>query len=301
MPQSGKKGPLLTILSLNEFDMRECIHTYFLLNGRNVKTEHFPTEFFNKGLSVYEVIRIIEGTPLFLEDHIQRLKTTLQLKKLEYDLKPGYFNEQIRNLVQANDCYTGNMKILWHFCNGRFNSVFYFISHKYPAAHQYSQGVKLITVRAERNEPQAKLVNWDLRKIIDDKIANKKVFEALLINKKGFITEGSKSNIFFVSKDNIVYTAPMENVLPGITRKYVIEICHKHKIKLIEKGIPYKGIHEFEGAFITGTSPKVLPVKRIDSETYNPDIKLIKTIMGAYDKIINDYLEKENFKNEFNR
>jgi D-alanine transaminase len=85
----------------------------------------------------------------------------------------------------------------------------------------------------------------------------------------GYFTETTNANIFGV-KENTVYTHPDSNfVLPGITKKAVMQICQKLKIPARETPIPAKDFIHFDEFFITGTGSEVMPVVKLEDKTIN--------------------------------
>jgi len=133
------------------------------------------------------------------------------------------------------------------------------------------------------------VINTDFRAKVDAEIAENNVFEAILVDRDGNITEGSKSNIFMV-KGNQVITAPLEAVLPGITREVIIDLCRELEIEVKEEKIHFENIKELEGLFISGTSPKVLPICKVDNIGFDSSAnKTILSIMEAYNKKIEKY------------
>ena len=105
------------------------------------------------------------------------------------------------------------------------------------------------------------------------------------------ITEGSKSNVFFIRKE-CVMTAPGDKVLKGITREKVISFCNKLNYKLIECPISIDTLPSMEAVFLTGTSPKILPVNRIDQITYSTGHPMMKNLMAAYDDLIQEDISR---------
>jgi branched-chain amino acid aminotransferase len=75
-------------------------------------------------------------------------------------------------------------------------------------------------------------------------------------------------------------------VLPGITREKIIQLCKKFGIKFNEQKISINAINKYEGAFLTGTSPKVLPIKNIDTHHYDVNNRVIRILMSAFDEMI---------------
>ncbi len=92
------------------------------------------------------------------------------------------------------------------------------------------------------------------------------VYEAIFV-RDGKITEGSHCNIFFV-KDKIVYTHPADsNILDGITRQIVMQLCKNLKIELREVAILEKDLITIDEAFLTGTTTQITPINKIDDNS----------------------------------
>lgn len=114
----------------------------------------------------------------------------------------------------------------------------------------------------------------------------------LLIEESGIITECSRANIFFIKQDQII-TSPESLILKGITREYIFKICNQNGISLKEKIIHQSNLQHVNATFITGTSPKVLPVCKIDEYSYTTDNPLLLKVMELYNKEIDKYISKK--------
>ena len=108
-----------------------------------------------------------------------------------------------------------------------------------------------------------------------------------MIDENNIINEGSRSNIFFV-KGNKLITPKDKNVLLGVTREKVIELCRKNNIKIDKRNIHLNEIKEFDGAFITGTSVNILPITQIDQNYYYSKNELIESISKLYELEVNN-------------
>ena len=92
--------------------------------------------------------------------------------------------------------------------------------------------------------------------------------EALMMDKNGFISEGSGENIFLV-KDNIIYTPTTDNCLNGITRQSVIKIAEDLSFKVNEKNLTYDDLVNSDEAFFTGTAVEITPITKLDNKLIN--------------------------------
>lgn len=145
-----------------------------------------------------------------------------------------------------------------------------------------------------RPDPNLKQVSISdsIRTRISQLLENKDVFEILLVNEQGVITEGSKSN-FFLIKDEKLYTAPDALVLKGITRQYVIQIARREGIECVFRKILPMELGDAQAAFICGTSPKILPVHEIDHHIFDENEKTMRFLMQQYDQEITKYTSRE--------
>ena len=92
--------------------------------------------------------------------------------------------------------------------------------------------------------------------------------EAIMMDKYGFISEGSGENIFLV-KNNIVLTPTTDHCLNGITRQSVIQIAKNLDLEVIEKNIKFEDFVDADEAFFTGTAVEITPVTSLDGEPIN--------------------------------
>lgn len=240
--------------------------------------------------SFYEVLRVQNGIPLFLEDHTSRFLNSCRLKGITFPHSMKYLRRLILQLIWKNEINTGNIKFEFFLCPKINHLLIRFIPHFYPSTLEYESGVHLACYQIERPDPHVKQssVNNAVRIEINKKLSESKAYEILLINHKQEITEGSKSNLFFIRGNELV-SPPAELILEGITRKKVIEIANRLAVRYTERVILYNELSDYDAVFLTGTSPKILPVKSIDSYSFTMHNQLIGKLMVAYDNMIDDY------------
>ncbi len=185
---------------------KEIAHSFFLLNGQVAPSSEFEQEKTTLYPSFYEVIRVIDGVPLFFEEHIQRLIKSLDLLNYKLPYDENTIKEQIHTLIESNKCYNYNVKIVINGLNDEETNLFiYFITSNYPNNAQYADGVHTILYEAERENPNAKVIAKSFRDAVNKSIKEANAYEAILVNQNKEITEGSRSNMFFVK---IIFSTP---------------------------------------------------------------------------------------------
>ncbi len=276
--------------------MREIIGRYYCINNFLRSSARFNPQFLNKGKNIYEVVRIIRGKVLFLEDHFERAVKSGELSKLKvwYDL--NMLRSNLKELINANKLQTGNIKFVFHFEADKKNNYFfaYPIPYAYPRQDDYNFGVPLLTHQFLRTQPNVKKWIPDFKANVAELREKNEVFEILLVNDEGIVTEGSQSN-FFMIRGNTILTAPKNLILPGITRKCVFNICKEKNIEIREQAFRISDALNCESAFITGTSPKILPVSEIDGKRFLVKNFILQKLMVEYDKLIEDYISRSIF------
>ncbi|NLE34877.1 MAG: hypothetical protein GX622_07225 [Bacteroidales bacterium] len=273
----------------------DYVGSYIFLDGKVIQAGS-SDEIVSGDVSFYEVIRTREGVPLFFDDHMKRLADGILTR---YNFSSD-IAEEVRigmNALVSHERHDEiNMRVTVTFTGQKYSLHICYIPSSYPSVEMVREGVPLILYRAERLSPEVKILNRTLRHAINKEIERRKAFEALLVNHRGLITEGSRSNIFFISRDGIIHTAPDSMVLSGITRKYVTEIIRDERMPLVHEPVRISETGGYRSAFITGTSPMVLAVKSIEGARFDVSdpviIKLRDTYCRLTEQSILDYIEK---------
>lgn len=276
----------------------EAIKDFYILNGELMTTED-PT-IFEKITKppIYEVIRIINGVPLFFEEHLDRMFESAKLVGFQIHREEKEIRGDIKELILKNQADKINVKLLTTEIENK-GKVFlvYLIESFYPPEEYYRNGIHTILFHYERDNPNAKVLFSSFKDEVSKAMKDNNAFEALLVSKSGKIPEGSRSNMFFVKGDKI-YTAPAGDVLLGVTRKSIFNISNKLNIKIIEESIHVEDLEKLDGGFMTGTSVNVLPISTInDTKLDSVNNKLIKAINNEYINEINRYIK--NNKNQW--
>lgn len=264
---------------------------FYILNGNVQDPDTFKNLVVTKEKVVYEVLRAIEGKPLFFEDHYLRMKKSLDLIGVSLNYTQDELRAEIKRLTDENSQPNCNIKVMVYEVDGIQRMLTYISKSYYPGRDEMDRGVPVSLLEIERENPNAKVVNHQYKERVGRKIEEEGVFEFILVNQWDYMTEGSRSNLFFI-RGSKAYTAPGEHVLKGITRQYVMEACHRAGVELVEELVDIKRLEEMDALFLSGTSIKVLPVSRVDQRMFSSSSnETVIAIRDEYDRLIEEYLK----------
>ncbi len=114
---------------------------------------------------------------------------------------------------------------------------------------------------------------------------------------EGYVAEAPGANIF-MEKDGKLLTPQPGNILPGITRATVFEICNELNIPVIEKQITLAELHEADGAFFCGTAAEVIGISTLDKIPFKKDWadSLGSLIQKEYKELVTGKKKKEKLE-----
>ena len=258
-----------------------------MVQDKFVPVEQLDAVYFDRGLyfgdGVYEVIRSYNGRIFALDEHIERFANSLAAIEIT-----GVDVKEIRRRVQkAFDGFgkltTGaanipNAKIYFHVTrgcgprnHGWDNSLkpnfFLIISELEDAVELKTKGVA-VSVYPDMRWKRCDIKSLNLlANVLAHQDASKKgCFEAILVNDAGFITEGS-SSAFFQIFGRALHTTPLSNnILPSITRKFVLKAALNAGFELVEKSITPNQARTADELFLAVTTKDILPVIKFDGQ-----------------------------------
>lgn len=248
------------------------------------------------GDGLFETLRTYGKTPLRLEDHVARLSNSAQYFNIPFH----YTSQQIRQIIEhlltennLKDAYIRMTLSRGLGFNGLIPTGTYaptFVIHTKPLAAYpaslYKTGVSLITSHIRRSATCPischKTLNFLTNYLIKRKASEKGAHDALILNTDNHIAECAVSNIFVVEKNTVSTPSLKANVLPGITRKIVLELCKENGIHASEELFGLERVFGASEVFITNALMEIMPVSKIDGYAVG------KLVPGAITKLLHD-------------
>lgn len=270
------------------------IGKFFLRDEKWVEIEHYAEPVHSV---IYEVIRLKDGIPLFWDAHFQRLLHSFEHIEIVLILDSVSLLKEIEKLVKINALADSNLRINVHYSKAtksRQSIELGQVSVILPKPEYYETGVDAAILEIERPIPNVKNVYTDIRKKVSDKIAEEHVWDVVLKNHFGELTEGGRTNLFFI-KNSTVYTPPVRQVLPGITRSMIIKACSELNIPVYEETVKEQELETFEACFFTGTTPGIMPIKKIHSYQFNVNSPVMMQLSAFYKRMVEDDISSHRY------
>jgi len=263
---------------------------YFLRDHTLQPVTRFAAHAPTVSTCIYEVIRVLGTQALFINDHLERLNNSFRIAGFRYTQNKESLLLDLKHLIATNPIDEGNIKLEFHFIdNGETRLMAYYVQTNYPTEAQQKSGVKCSLQFTERQDPNAKIYNPEVREKANTLIEQLEVYETLLVNHNSCLTEGSRSNLFFI-KDNTLITAEDSMVLPGVIRKQVLHSAKEEGIPIVFQSVSIEEIAQMDAAFITGTSPRMLAIAQLGDVSFKVNHPLFITLSDLLQQKIEQQL-----------
>lgn len=231
------------------------------------------------GDAVFETFRSYKGKVPFIDRHIRRLKQSLVSLRINYNVTENEILSAIATLLKTNKLEDAVIKVTVSRGSSERavavsgmeipRIIISASDRRFYPEKMYAEGIKLF-VSSIRRIPSVSLpsgikshnyLNQVLARIEADENG---ADDALLKNVRGFISETSSANIFFVKKGLICTPSKDCDILEGVTRGIIMEIADEEGIKIKEGRYFFNGIVRADECFITNSVAEVIPVAKID-------------------------------------
>jgi branched-chain amino acid aminotransferase len=256
--------------------------TIIYLNGEYIKAVDAKMDFYSQslhyGYSVFEGMRsykTIKGeTKIFkAQEHFNRLKNSATAINMPYHWSADELIEATYQVLKQNNFQDAYIRpVVYAPANMSFakNETSFIVIEAWEMAPFL--GDKLLRINTssfQRPNPkgfkiEAKAAGHYVNSILASQEAKANGYdEALLNDMNGYVAEGPGANVFF-EKDGKLFTPPAGNILPGITRSTVIELCKTLGIAVEEKLFTTEELKKADAAFFCGTAAEIIGWQSLD-------------------------------------
>lgn len=263
------------------FDKRDGI---IWMNGEFIDWNDAKCHVINQGMhyasAVFEGERAYNGKIFKSKEHTKRLFNSAKIVGIEIPYSEEEINIAKNELIKKmkmTDCYVrplawrGSQQMGLSTSNADINVVIAIWDDwaSYFKIEDRKAGLKLITSPWKRPAPdtapcEAKASGpYVICTMSKEYAENRGYQDALMLDYRGYVAEGTGANIFFI-KDNEIHTPIPDCFLNGITRQTVIQMISDQGFNVLEKHLMPEDISNYDEAFLTGTAAEITPLQSID-------------------------------------
>ncbi|MFZ5643380.1 MAG: aminotransferase class IV [Bacillota bacterium] len=221
------------------------------------------------GMGLFETIKLTGGKPARTDLHLSRLMNSARALGLKVPFSAEKINEMLYGTAEKNNIKAGALRLtLTAGGDAAAPSVIINVRQQVYSKEKYARGIRAGFTKFRRNETSPlvrhKNLNYYENIIAKRQAASCGWDEALFLNQQGFIAEGSVSNIFIVGGGNVITPDVNSGLLPGITRRRIIDICFSMGISLEERPVRPEELFSSDECFVTNSLMGVMPLAAVD-------------------------------------
>jgi branched-chain amino acid aminotransferase len=289
------------------------------MNGDFVAWEdakvHVLSHGLHYGTGVFEGIRCYEtekGSAIFRHrDHLDRLQKSGRLYYMELPYSIDELRDATHELIRRNglhSCYIRPLAFRGYGEMGLYaqSAPIEMSIAVWPWAAYLGEEGKKHGIRAKVSSwrrispdsliPQAKASGQYLNSVLaKQETAEAGYEEAILLDARGFVCEGSGENIFVIRDGEIATPPYTASILDGINRKSVIQIARDLGYSIVERDIARAELYLADEVFLTGTAAELVPVREIDDHEIGEPGEITRVIQSKFDDALHgraqEYLE----------
>jgi branched-subunit amino acid aminotransferase/4-amino-4-deoxychorismate lyase len=225
-----------------------------------------------RGYAVFDFFRTVNGVPLFLNDHFDRLYASAEAMHLPMKKSRVELSVIIRELIKRSALTEAGIRIM---LTGGESSDSYHPAEpnlliscnplKTATQADFEKGYSVITHEYQRELPHVKSINYLMAVWLQPMLKEKQADDILYYNKES-ITEFPRSNVFIITADNKLVT-PANKILKGITRKNILLLA-ADILPVEERDISIDELINANEVFLTSTSKRIMPIIKADNKTF---------------------------------
>jgi branched-chain amino acid aminotransferase len=247
---------------------------------------HVLTHSLHYGMGVFEGVRAYKttlGTAVFrLREHTDRLFRSAHILGMRIPFERDALNEAQRQVVRENGLATAYIRpICFYGSEGMGLRADNLKVHcavaawewgAYLGAENMERGIRIKTSSFTRHHVNITMCkakatgNYMNSMLALQEALSSGHDEAMLLDREGYVAEGSGENIFIV-RNGIIYTPDLTSALEGITRDTILALAAEEGVPVREKRITRDEVYVADEAFFTGTAAEVTPIREVDGRS----------------------------------
>lgn len=291
------------------FSQRSKAEQYFMiyLNGSFILDNEAKLEHNDRGLllsyGIFETMRCYQGKIFALSDHYTRLKKSADYLEIPFSMTLEELSVVTKSLLERNMLEEKDASLRLTLTRGTGprgilppdNVKPTLMITAFPFTTHVPKPLKVVTSTIRRND-FSPLSNIKSLCYLDSILARREAAkkgadECILLNTAGNVACASVANIFVVTSKGIITPRLEDGVLPGITRKIVIEICKSNNIPVFEEALSEINLMNAKEVFFTNRLIEIQPVVQINNAFINEG--KIGDMVVCLQKLYKDFVVKQ--------
>jgi len=254
------------------------------------------------GYGIFETMRSYDGSIFRLDRHLARLHHAAGILGIASKLTAFNLEKACHNVLKANNLTDARLRLTVTAGEGDMipnpdtcKGITIFIAAQKlvpPLPESYQRGYAAILSSHRRNS-QSQLSRLKSTSYLENFLARQEarsagVNEVVLLNEKGFVTEGSSTNIILAGEDMLITPSTESGALPGITRQAVLELAQSMGIMPVVRQIEIGELLKANEAFLTSSTIEIMPLTRLDNKPIGSGKPgpVTQKLMSSYQKLV---------------
>lgn len=252
------------------------------------------------GFGLFETLLITEAGPLFVDLHWQRMNKGANFLGLKLPDKNEWMKLVQKFIEETSSTFPYALRITLSGGSPLADIPSQILFHKREIPYtpaQYTLGISLHYLQSPRNE-QSPLVSIKSTNYLENILAKQEAMrngaeEGLWLNTKGYISEGTMSNLFFIKDETLFTPSLASGCLPGTRRQLILTLAKSLQIPTCEGLYSFSNLLLADEIFMTNALMGIMPVRQVDDFPFpitplGTKNSLMQRLNSSYNDIINN-------------
>ena len=279
---------------------------FIFLNGKIISVTEGSISTEDRGFlygdGIFETLRSYNGEPFKLTEHLERMRCSAEKLKIIPEYTNAEISESLTKLLAKNSVQDAYIRITLSRGEGgnalqmsdNLKSTILIQAKSFTPYDEelYNKGMSLAVSGYVRSTTSPiyshKTTNLLTSILLKEEAKDKSAHDSIVLNTDGYVAECIVSNIFMVKDGSVVTPSLDTNILPGITRSTVLDICQNSGIPAREECFKIETLIKADEVFITNSLMEIMPVSMIEDNKIGKTIpgKITQQLMSEYKGLI---------------
>ena len=279
---------------------------YIFLNGKIIPVTEGSISTGDRGFlygdGIFETLRTYNSEPFKLAEHLERMRCSAEKLKIFFEYTSAEISETITKLLEKNGVQDAYIRITLsrgeggsalQMSDGLKSTILIQAKSFTPYDEKlYTEGMSLAISEHRRSTTNPisrhKTTNLLTSILLKQEAGSKSAHDSIVLNTDGYVAECIVSNIFMVKDGSVITPSLDTNILPGITRSTVLDICRDSSISAREECFKIETLIKADEVFITNSLMEIMPVSKIEDNKIGKTIpgKITQQLMNAYKSLV---------------